>query len=178
MVPYAASLPGGSFEQDVNGHSGGENGFGRTTATSVIIVKSIIALSTFFTVWLMGAEIVGTSDVWAFRFVSPINGAVVEAGSHMAIRLDPGEAAPLFGVLFMASGGVLEAKLDSMPPYEWSIQIPKTYFGNLTLWAVGRRFKPIPNPPRAVVRIRVIHPVHHAARSDLSPPPTVPARSP
>lgn len=135
--------------------------------TRKIRLKSVIFLPIFFTVWFMGAHAAGPSTVWAFRFISPANGETAEAGSHVEIRIDPGEDAPLFGVLLMVSRGVSPSKLDSMPPYEWSIQIPKTYVGHLTFWAVARRYTPVPNPPRAAVTIKVIHPINHSAQPGL-----------
>ncbi|HIE65417.1 MAG: hypothetical protein ABGX83_08320 [Nitrospira sp.] len=116
----------------------------------------------FVVVCIAGTGRVGLSTAWAFQFISPSNGEVVEAGRRLEIRVDPGEDAPLFGILFMASRGISPPKLDSTPPYVWSIQIPKSYVGNLTLWAVARRYTPVPNPPRATVTIKVVRPIIHA----------------
>lgn len=129
--------------------------------------KGIILYLIFIVVCMVVPEEIGPSRVWAFRFISPSNGEVVEAGDSLKIRIDPGEGPPLFGVLLMVSRGVSPSKLDSLPPYEWSIQVPKTYIGPLTFWAVARRYYPVPNPPRAAVTINVIHPIYHSSRTDL-----------
>lgn len=104
--------------------------------------------------------------VRAFEFSTLSNGERVTAGSTIEVKIDPGDIPPLFGVLFMASRGVVEARLDSSPPFDWSIQIPKDYYGPLTLWAVGRRYYPVPDSPRASVTIFVVFP---ALRLSLNP---------
>ncbi len=104
--------------------------------------------------------------VRAFEFSTLSNGDRVTAGSTIEVKIDPGDIPPLFGVLFMASRGLVEARLDSSPPFDWSIQIPKDYYGPLTLWAVGRRYYPVPDPPRASVTIFVVFP---ALRLSLKP---------
>ncbi len=129
--------------------------------------KGILLYLIFVAVCMTAPEGIGPSKVWAFRFISPSSGEIVEAGNSLKIRIDPGDKAPLFGVLLMVSRGVSPSKLDSMPPYEWSIQIPKTFIGPLTFWAVARRYTPVPNPPRAAVTIKVIHAINHAAQPDL-----------
>lgn len=108
----------------------------------------------------------GTPFVWAFEFSTLSNGDRVEAGSTIKVKIDPGDIPPLFGVLFMASRGLVEGRLDSSAPFDWSIQIPKDYYGPLTFWAVGRRYYPVPDPPRASVTIFVVFP---ALRLSLNP---------
>jgi len=83
----------------------------------------------------------------------------VPAGSTLEVEIDTGEITPLLSVLFTTSRGIVKARLDSLKPYKWSIKIPKNYYGPLTLRAVGRRYYPIPNPPRASVTIFVVSPV-------------------
>jgi len=129
-----------------------------------IFLNGIFLYWVFVAVCIVGTARVGLTTAWAFQFISPSNGEVVEAGKRLEIRVDPGEDAPLFGILFMASRGISPPKLDSTPPYEWSIQIPRSYIGNLTLWAVARRYTPVPNPPRATVTIKVVRPAFHATR--------------
>ena len=96
---------------------------------------------------------------WSFGFAHPSEGDVVVAGSTLKVLIDIGKMDPLFGVLLASSGGIVQAKLDSLPPFKWEIDIPTGYYGPLTLWAIGRRFYPIPNPPRASVTIFVVYPV-------------------
>ena len=99
-----------------------------------------------------------SSNVFAFQFNSHENGSVVHAGSTIKVTVDPGDIPPLFGVLLISTHGIVKAKLDSLLPYEWSIKIPEHYFGPLTLWAIGRRYLPIPNPPQANLTLFIVFP--------------------
>lgn len=81
------------------------------------------------------------------------------AGATIKIRVDPGDIPPLFGVLLTTTRGVIKARLDSLLPYEWSVKIPETYYGPLTFEAIGRRYNPVPNPPRTSITIFVVFPV-------------------
>ncbi len=103
---------------------------------------------------------------YTFQFNSISDGEAVFAGSTLKVKIDPGDIAPLFGVLFTASGGVLKPRLDSLPPFDWSIEIPAHYYGPLTLWALGRRYYPAPGTPETSVTIFVIHPVLRASYPD------------
>ncbi|MFQ5588360.1 MAG: hypothetical protein ACE5F7_05925 [Nitrospiria bacterium] len=94
----------------------------------------------------------------AFEISTLSEGEVVMAGSTVTVKIDPGDIPPLFGVLLMTSRGVVKTRLDSLPPFKWSIEIPANYYGPLTFWAIGRRFYPIPNPPRTSVTILVVSP--------------------
>ncbi|MFQ5580150.1 MAG: hypothetical protein ACE5FZ_06015 [Nitrospiria bacterium] len=126
--------------------------------------KDLVVYLIFVVPFIAAPAGLGLAEAWAFQFISPLNGEVVEAGSSLKVRVDPGDSAPLFGVLLMASKGISPSKLDSVPPYVWEIQIPPGYTGKLTFWAVARRYTPVPNPPRAAVTIKVVQPVIHAAR--------------
>lgn len=111
--------------------------------------------SLFIVFLLFGLQ---ASNVLAFRFSSHEDGSVIPAGSTIKVTVDPGDIPPLFGVLLTSARGIIKTKLDSLMPYEWSIKIPEHYFGPLTLWATGRRYTPIPNPPQASVTLFVVFP--------------------
>lgn len=79
------------------------------------------------------------------------------AGSTIKVRIEPGDIDPLFGVLLSISpAGIMKSTLDSLMPFEWSIKIPVDYHGPLRLEAVGRRYVPVPNPPRTTLTVRVV----------------------
>jgi hypothetical protein len=127
-----------------------------------------IILFACFSAWFLGSE----TEVWAFRISSPADGTVVEAGSMVKVLVDPGEM-DLLGVMFTASGGMLKGNFDSFPPYEWSIQIPRNYFGPLTFRATGRRFDLTAGPPpQSETTIRVVLPLYLTAspKGDHPPP--------
>ncbi len=91
------------------------------------------------------------------------------AGSTIKVEIDLGETSPLFGVLLSSSpAGLIEAQLDSSSPFKWSIKIPEHFHGPLTLRAVGRRYIPVPNPPKTTRTFIVVLP----AISISAPPST------
>ncbi len=94
----------------------------------------------------------------AFEFSFPKENQRVTAGSTIKATVDLGETDPPFGVLFVASPGLIASKLDSRARFEWSIKIPPDYYGPLTLWAVVRRYFPIAYSENATVTIFVVRP--------------------
>ncbi len=99
------------------------------------------------------------SAAQAFQFKTLVNGTMITAGSTITVTIDPGDIPTLFGVLLTTSRGIVKASLDSLSPFRWSIEIPKDYYGPLTLRATGRRYYPIPNPPQTSVTVFVVFPV-------------------
>lgn len=94
----------------------------------------------------------------AFEFKEISNGTIITAGSTITVTIDPGDIPILFGVLFTISRGIVKAKLDSLSPFNWAIEIPKDFYGPLILRATGRRYYPIPNPPQTSVTLFVVLP--------------------
>lgn len=60
------------------------------------------------------------STTWAFKIVSPIAGAKVEAGSTIKVKVDPEDTGGLVGVFFTTSGNGIGGDFVALPPYEWS----------------------------------------------------------
>jgi len=108
---------------------------------------------------ILFAIFLNCSPVNAFQFITPSEGEKVPAGSTIKVRIEPGDIDPLFGVMLsITPAGIIESKLDSLMPFEWSIKIPDNFHGPLTLRAVGRRYTPIPNPPRTAITVMVVLP--------------------
>lgn len=126
-------------------------------------MRTVVFLSLFFLTFLIAIP------VRAFRFTEPVDGAVVSAGSEIHVRLDPGKIDPLFGVLLTISRGIVKPKLDSLLPFKWLVKIPENYTGPLTLRAIGRRYTPIPNPPRTSITIYVDFPKIKIGKTGESP---------
>lgn len=115
----------------------------------------------------------GAPPALAFRFVNPVEGAVITAGSEVRIELDPEGVNQLMAVLFTASVGVLKEKLDAFPPWTWRVGIPPNYVGPLTFSATGRVLGQKNGwAPHAEVTIQVILPVQPTVRPSgrLLPP--------
>lgn len=106
----------------------------------------------------------GSADAWAFRFISPADGAVVAAGSTVLLELDPEGVEGLMAVLFTGSLGILREKLDPFPPWSWSLQIPPSFVGKITFTATGRVLGQRTGwAPRAEVIIHVVLPTQPTA---------------
>lgn len=88
-------------------------------------------------IYLLIGLVFNFSEVWAFSITSPADGAIVEAGSTITVQLDPSGVGEIVGVLFTGSRD-MDSKFDVTPPYEWSIQIPRSQLGPLTLAAAAR----------------------------------------
>jgi len=128
-------------------------------------MKHCVAAAFFLSIFTLA------SPAKAFNFTQPSEGDIVIAGSRLKVVIDPGKNDPLFGVLLTSSRGIVQSKLDSLPPFKWSITIPMGYFGPLTLRATGRRYAPVPNPPSASVTIFVVYPAIPVQKSFFSAPP-------
>jgi len=112
------------------------------------------------------ASWLGTWGAWlpeaeGFRISSPQEGLKVEAGSAIQVTVDPEGAGPLVGVLFDAAGGGqgFGGDFDVLPPYTWTLKIPKEYVGSLTVSAAGQVLgQKTGQPPQAKVTIMVMLP--------------------
>ena len=109
---------------------------------------------------------------WAFRFISPVDGEAVAAGSTLHLEVDPAGVEQLMAVLFVASVGVLKEKLDAFPPWTWTLRIPPSYAGAMTFSATGRVLGQKNGwAPYTEVRINVILPHQPASIPDSITPP-------
>lgn len=113
-------------------------------------------------VFLLGTWRAWLPEAEGFRISSPQEGLRVEAGSAIQVMVDPEGAGPLVGVLFDAAGNGrgFGGDFDVLPPYEWTLNIPKEYVGPLTMSAVGQVLgQKTGQPPQAKVTIMVMLPV-------------------
>src|SRR5581483_6931810 len=97
-------------------------------------------------------------------------GAAVAAGSTVQIEVDPEGVDGLMAVLFTASG-ILQEKLDPLPPWTWTVQIPRDYAGPVTFSATGRVLGQKNGwAPHAELTIRVVLPSRPTASRRVRPP--------
>ncbi len=121
-----------------------------------LMMKGPLFFLIFFSIF-MSALSAAVTPANAFQFTSPVEGEKVFAGSTIKVRIEPGDIDPLFGVMLIISpAGIMQSKLDSLMPFEWSIKIPEDFHGPLRLEAVGRRYIPVPNPPRTTITVMVV----------------------
>jgi len=121
-------------------------------------MKKKIMLATLLC--LVTVHTMSSSLAWGFVFFNPTSGTAVDVGSTVTVSVDPQGVGPLVGILFTAYGSIGGRVLGSdfivLPPYRWTLQLPRDYVGPVTFNAMGRVLEQkTGTPPEAEITIMI-----------------------
>lgn len=116
---------------------------------------SILVLVAFL--FLVDEVVPAASD--AFSITSPLDGAVITSGSTITVQVDSSGPGEMIAVMFISSSTEIGGDFVTMPPYEWTVQIPREFIGSLTFKAIGQMLgQPKETGLEAEVRVTVALP--------------------